>query len=255
LPANPTGCIESPPGELVALIDPRGRERLSIFPCFEHPVLMDLLKQAGHTWTYYTLRTGSIWTGPNAIRHLTQGDDWTHVVVPPSRILADIAAGRLTDVAWVIPPAGASDHALEDKKGDGPSWVASVVNAIGESAYWNDTAIFVTWDDWGGWYDHVAPPIHSSYESGFRVPLIVVSPYAKKGYVSHVTHSFGSILKFIEEAFDLPSLGYEDARSDDLADCFDFRQAVMPHRRARSIHDAAYFLQQAAAPLSEDDDY
>ena len=83
--------------------------------------------------------------------------------------------------------------------------MASIVNAIGNSPYWSNTAIFITWDDWGGWYDHVPPhSIINSYEYGFRVPLIVVSPYAKPGYVSHVTHDFGSILKFIEQNFGLP---------------------------------------------------
>ncbi len=85
-----------------------------------------------------------------------------------------------------------------------------MVNVIGSSKYWNNTVIFVTWDDWGGWYDHVQPQIYNPYELGFRVPLIVISPYAKPGYVSHVHHEFGSILKFVEEQFGLGSLGYTD---------------------------------------------
>ena len=103
------------------------------------------------------------------------------------------------------------------------------------------TAIFITWDDWGGWYDHVAPSIYNSYEYGFRVPLIVVSPYAKRSYVSHVTHDFGSILKFIEEDFNLPSLGYADARADDLSDCFDFNQRPATFRKIAAPYDANYF--------------
>ena len=93
-----------------------------------------------------------------------------------------------------------SDHAARND-GSGPAWVASIVNAIGNSAYWANTAIIITWDDWGGWYDHVAPKVindglswGSGYVYGFRVPLIVVSPYAKAAYISHVTHDFGSIL-------------------------------------------------------------
>ncbi len=86
----------------------------------------------------------------------------------------------------------ASDHpAVTD--GSGPSWVASVVNAVGESPYWNDTAIFVVWDDWGGWYDHVKPHIFNNYELGFRVPFLVISPYARRHYISHTPHEFGSI--------------------------------------------------------------
>ena len=111
--------------------------------------------------------------------------------------------------------------------GSGPDWVASVVNAIGESPYWNSTAIFIVWDDWGGWYDHVQPQqFDNYYELGFRVPLVVVSPYAKRGYVSKVQHEFGSILAFSEETFGIPkgSLGTTDVRADDLSDCFDFTQ-------------------------------
>ena len=99
---------------------------------------------------------------------------------------------------------------------------------------------FITWDDWGGWYDHVAPKViddgvswGSSYVYGFRVPLIVVSPYAKLEYISHVTHDFGSILNIIEHIYSLPSLGYADARADDLSDCFNFNQSPTPLSRSR----------------------
>src|SRR5581483_774795 len=95
-------------------------------------------------------------------------------------------------------------------------------------------AIVVTWDDWGGWYDHVAPKVvsdgtswGSGYVYGFRVPLIVISPWAKAGYISHVTHDFGSILNLIEGTFGLPSLGYADAYADDLSDCFNFNQTPL----------------------------
>ena len=254
-PNNPTGCVDSPEKEHVALLNPRGEENVSIYPCFEHATLMDLLDQAGVGWTYYTADSGNIWTGPNAIAHLRTGPDWAHVVMPQTQVLEDIAAGRLASVTWIMPSLAQSDHARVND-GSGPSWVASIVNAVGNSAYWKDTAIFITWDDWGGWYDHVAPPIHSVYESGFRVPLIVVSPYAKTAYVSHVTHDFGSLLKFVEETFSLPSLGYGDARSDDLADCFDFAKAARPYRTVAAPHDAAYFIRrgraQAAQPPDDD---
>ena len=110
----------------------------------------------------------------------------------------------------------------------GPAWIASVVDAIGNGPLWNSTAIFVVWDDWGGWYDHVPPPVIGPVGYGLRVPLIAVSPYVKNGYVSHVTHSSGSLLRFTEEIFNLPSLGQLDARSDDLNDMFDFQQNPTP---------------------------
>jgi phospholipase C len=148
-------------------------------------------------------------------------------MLPKSKVLDDISAGKLPGVSWVIPDGASSDHASATN-GSGPAWVASVVNAIGDSQYWNNTAIFVTWDDWGGWYDHVSPPMYNSYELGFRVPLIVISPYARPGYVSHVQHEFGSILHFTEEAFGLTPLGYTDTRADDLSDCFNFNQPPLP---------------------------
>jgi phospholipase C len=131
--------------------------------------------------------------------------------------------------------------------------VASIVNAIGKSSNWSSTVIFITWDDWGGWYDHVAPAIYDSYEYGFRVPLIVVSPYAKAGYVSHVTHDFGSILKFVETTFNLPSLGYADSRADDMYDCFQFNAAPNAFHPIHTRYDASYFLRHRERPGDPDD--
>lgn len=113
--------------------------------------------------------------------------------------------------------------------GTGPSWVASPVNAIGESPFWNSTAIFVMWDDWGGLYDHV-PPVYEDYDgTGFRVPLLVISPYAKKDHISHVQYETGSILHFVEDQFGLARLAASDARSNSpAADCFDFTR--QPHK-------------------------
>jgi phospholipase C len=154
------------------------------------------------------------------------GTDWTNnVILNQTQILTDIASNQLQDVSWVIPSGQASDHA-GTTDGSGPSWVASVVNAIGNGPYWANTVIFITWDDWGGWYDHVPPPQvlvdcaqwGCGYMYGFRVPLIVVSPYAKAQHISHTPHDFGSILKFVETTFGMPSLGYADAAADDLSD-------------------------------------
>src|SRR5262249_5805023 len=133
------------------------------------------------------------------------------------------------------------------------------VDAIGASRFWAETAIFITWDDWGGFYDHVAPPQPDYMGLGFRVPLIVVSPYAKKGYVSKVPHEFGSLLKFTELAMNLPSLHSMDAdatdeRADDLSDCFDFAQAVAPLGLPAPAVDAEYFTGQPPARELPDDD-
>jgi len=259
-----TGCT-APAGEYVDLIDPLGFESSRQYPCFEHPTLTDLLDSKGISWRYYTPSPGSIWTGPNAIQHICQaqnqngqlvctGSAWTSgVVIPETRVLTDIANGQLAQVNWVIPDGRRSDHPSSND-GSGPSWVASIANAIGNSPYWTNTAIFITWDDWGGWYDHVAPTIVNSYEYGFRVPLIVVSPYAKAGYVSHVTHDFGSILKFIEETYGLPSLGYADTPADNLSDCFDLHQAPIKFRTIAAPLGPQDFLNDRRPPVDPDDD-
>jgi phospholipase C len=246
------GCA-GPAAETVAMIDPMGSEATEQFPCFEHQTLIDLLDSHGISWRYYTPSAGSIWTGPNAIHHLRFGADWQNVIIPQTTVLTDIASGQLPQVAWVIPDGRASDHAMQND-GSGPSWVASIVNAIGSSSYWSNTVILVTWDDWGGWYDHVAPKIHNSYEYGFRVPLIVISPYAKTGYVSHVTHDFGSLLRFTEVAFRLPTLGYADSRADDLSDCLDFFRTPTSFQPFVAKFDAVYFLTDQRPPTDPDDD-
>jgi phospholipase C len=209
------------PGSIVTMIDPSGNETVTKFPCFEHPTLMDLLDAKKVSWRYYNPISQGFWSAPDAIKHIRFGPDWKNVVTPETSIYADIKSGNLQEVSWIMPTCAESDHA-ECDKGTGPAYVAAIVNAVGGSKYWKDTAIFVTWDDWGGWFDHVKPPVRSSYELGFRVPLLVISPYAKKGYISHVQHEQSSILRYIEERFGLGSLGYADSLSDNLSDCFDY---------------------------------
>jgi phospholipase C len=242
-------------GAQVRLIDPAtGDESSSADSCLDHRALFDLLDEHNVSWRYYQPTPGpGVVNAPYAIRHVRYGTGIANVVVPSTTVLTDIQQGRLAQVSWVIPAAAASDHSMVND-GTGPEWVASVTNAIGASPYWSDTAVFVIWDDWGGWYDHVKPPLYNAYELGFRVPLIVISPYARAGYVSHVQHEFGSILKFTESAFGLGSLGYTDVRADDLSDCFDFTQAPIAYRTVLARRKASYFLRLPADPRSPDDD-
>ncbi len=254
-PNGGTGCA-APATATVALINPFGVESQYVYPCFEHPTLMDSLDAQTISWRYYTPAVNSgdaIWIGPLAIHHLYFGGDWANVIVPQTKVLTDIANGQLAQVSWVIPNGLDSDHP-GGNNGTGPAWVASVVNAIGNSPYWSNTAIIITWDDWGGWYDHVAPPIYNSYEYGFRVPLIIVSPYSKQGYVSHVPHDFGSIVKFIDEVFDLPGLGYADARADDFSDCFDLTQAPITFQTIPASPNKDFFLNTKRPVTPPDDD-
>jgi phospholipase C len=271
--AGAAGCI-APTGNTVVMINATGSETASPaeYPCFDHPTLTDLLDTAGITWHYYAPSAGSIWTGPDAIEHICQpqtingtltctGPDWTgNVIIPEWQVLEDISNGQLPQVTWVIPDGNHSDHA-DDNNGTGPSWVASIVNAIGNSQYWGNTAIIITWDDWGGWFDHVAPKVvndgvswGSGYVYGFRVPLIVVSPYAKAQYISHTTHDFGSILKYIEELYSLPSLGYADVPADDLSDCFSMTQSPLPFQAIPAAKDAKYFINYKGPHTDPDDE-
>ncbi|MFY9845654.1 MAG: alkaline phosphatase family protein [Terriglobales bacterium] len=276
------GCL-APPDSLVNIIDtsqPFPNKALSHITgpeCFEHPTLTDVLDANGLQWKYYAALPGDIWTAPNVIEHMCQpsgpandnncsGPDWTapdpKVVIEGSgsQVTQDIQNGQLAAVTWVIPTGANSDHAAGND-GGGPSWVASIVNTIGASQFWSDTAIIITWDDWGGWYDHVAPQIRNtnSYEYGFRVPLIVVSPYAKQKYVSHQVNDFGSILKFIEEVFSLPeidpSVGYADSYAvGDLSDCFDFSQSPQPFTQIKAPLKTEYFQNSKAPATPPDND-
>jgi phospholipase C len=276
-PSAPDAGCYAPVGSTVALIDPTGSETSNpaIYPCFEHQTLTDLLEAKGHTWRYYTPPGPAIWNGPEAVQHICGpnaappnatacvGADYTsHVILDQTQILTDITNNQLPEVSWVIPSGKYSDHAGSLGNTLGPSWVASVVNAIGNSPYWANTAIFITWDDWGGWYDHVPPPQvlvncaqwGCGYVYGFRVPLIVVSPYAKAQYISKTQHDFGSILKFIEGNFSLSSLGYADAAADDFSDCFDYNQSPLPFQTIPSALKAEYFLNDKSPPTAPDND-
>ncbi|HTU82300.1 MAG TPA: alkaline phosphatase family protein [Candidatus Acidoferrales bacterium] len=197
--------------------------------CFNYTTLGDEMDAAHVTWKFFTgalQGDGNLWSAYQAVGHIRYGPDWKrNVVSPQTRFFDVVKQGRLPQVSWVTPTCENSDHAGCGSN-TGPSWVAALVNAIGESKYWDSTAIFVMWDDYGGWYDHVPPP-HLDYDGlGIRVPLLVISAYAKQNYVSHVQYEHGSILRFIEDQFGLPRLTIVDTRANSPeADCFDFYQS------------------------------
>ncbi|HEY5426438.1 MAG TPA: alkaline phosphatase family protein [Candidatus Tumulicola sp.] len=197
------------------------------FPCFSYTTLRDLLDAKGVSWRYYVppLEQGSsgyLWNAFDAIRPVRYSSEWTdNVISPETKVLSDVAAGKLAGVTWVIPDSQNSDHPLGTDTG--PSWVSQVVNAIGKSPAWNTTAIVIVWDDWGGFYDHVPPPQLDYQGLGFRVPMLIVSPYAKPGYISHTQYEFASILKFVEDNWHLGRIGGNDERAASIIDCFDFK--------------------------------
>jgi phospholipase C len=250
-----TGGCDSPPGSLVLVINEKGQQKKQVYPCFNHIALPDLLEKKSLSWRYYgTHPHAGLWNAPDAIEQIRDSPEFaTDDVTPPTRVLTDISQGSLASVSWVTPTSASSDHP-GSSKGLGPSWVASIVNAVGESQYWKNTVILVVWDDWGGWYDHVRPPIYNSYELGFRVPLIVISPYVKKGYVSDRVNEFGSILKFIETNFDLGSLGATDDRAGDLSEFFNYDQAPRKFVRIKAPFQSGDFLKEPPSALDPDPD-
>ncbi len=265
----PWGC-DAPGGTKTSVVDTARNETLGAgpFPCFtQFATLAELLDRASVSWAYYAPLVGGrdaggrVWSEFDSIASIRHGPDWSRSVIsPPRRVLQDIPAGKLPSVAWVIPDWKNSDHAGAGATG-GPSWVSSVVNAIGESPYWDSTAIVVVWDDWGGWYDHVSPPQLDFRGLGERVPCIVISAYARKGYVSHTEYEFGSILQLVEEAFALPSLsslglggGYTDGRAYTMTDVFNFKQPARRFRPIDAPYSRAYFLSQEPSGRAPDDE-
>ena len=202
-----------------------------VFPCFNYSTLADEMDDAGVSWRYYSAPRSDIayrYNAFDAIDHIREGPDWSNDISQSDDFASDVAAGNLADVTWITPYLADSDHLLGAAKG--PRWVASLVNAIGESKFWPNTAIFIVWSNWGGWYDHVVPPQLAGQQFGnpdglgMRVPMLIVSPYVPQGHVTHVQYEHGSVLKFAEEAFGLPPNGVIDARANSPAGEFDFNQ-------------------------------
>ncbi len=225
------------------------------FPCLDYPTLRDSLDAGGISWKYYAppfTTIGDIWTAFDAIRAVRYGPEWnTNISSPETNVFKDISKGNLPAVSWVIPDFQNSDHPGHGVTG-GPSWVAQVVNAIGQSPMWKSSAIIVVWDDWGGFYDHVSPPQLDFQGLGFRVPMLVISPYAKKGYVSHTQYEFGSILKFVEDNWQLPRIGSTDERATSIVNVFDFSQPPRRFTPIQAARSKSYFLHRRPSYLPVD---
>jgi phospholipase C len=260
--AGPWGC-DAPSGTTSPVIDSQRNERGNgPFPCYTTFRTMAGTLDAAHvSWRFYapTLQNGGqLWSSFDAIKSVRYSPDWHNNVISPSpSILSDVSAGKLAAVTWVIPDWSYADHATT---GDlGPSWVAAVVNGIGQSQYWDSTAIVVMWDDWGGWYDDAPPPQLDFRGLGLRVPCIIISPYARPNYVSHTQYEFGSVLRFIEDTFGLPQLGtvaqgYSDARATSLIDSFNFTQSPSVFQPIAAKYPPSTFLQMAPSHRAPDDE-
>ncbi len=150
-------------------------------------------------------------------------------LVSENQYFSDLKNGTLPQVCWLIPDFQDSEHPPEPLA-QGMWYVTRLINAVMQSPYWKNTVIFLSWDDYGGFYDHVVPPEVDAYGYGPRVPMIVISPYAKQHYVSHYDYDFTSVLKFVERRWNLKNLTARDGRANDMADCFDFNQPPAPAR-------------------------
>jgi phospholipase C len=234
------------------------------FPCTKdfglvYPTIRDRLDPKGISWRYYAptaccSTNGRLFNAFDVIYRVRYGPEWkTNISSPQTNIFSDVSNGSLAGVSWVIPDGDDSDHG-GGRYDNGPSWVASIVNAIGKSRYWRSTAVVVVWDDWGGLYDNFNPPRHGYGGFGFRVPALIVSPYAKAGHISTTNYEFGSILKYIEQNWSLRPLGTEDANANSIIDCFDYSQLPITFSPIASDHDKSYFIHREPSNYPLDDD-
>jgi phospholipase C len=179
-----------------------------------------LLHKFGVSWRYYlalgtepdcasgamtcssqpqAVNTPEIWN-PLPDFQTVHDDNQLGNIVPDAQLFSDARTGNLPAVSWVIPSGDNSEHPFATIS-TGQNHVTRVINAIMSGPDWSSTAIFLAWDDWGGFYDHVAPPVIGGQQFGLRVPGMVISPYARTGFIDHQTYSFDSYLKFIEDDF------------------------------------------------------
>jgi phospholipase C len=239
------------------------------FPCFTYPTLRDSLDGLGVSWKYYepafnASTTAALWSAFDAIKAVRYGPEWganvngQGISTPETIVLTDAQNGTLPGVSWVVPDLQNSDHPydppLPSTKDTGPSWVASIVNAVGEGPDWNSTAIIVIWDDWGGFYDHEKPPQIDYQGLGFRVPMLLISPYARKGYISHTQYEPASILKFIENNWGLARIGTNDVRATDIGGMFDLTQAPRKFVKIKTDYSIDFFLHQKPSGKPVDDE-
>jgi phospholipase C len=222
------GC-DAPATATVDVLDADGDEREE-FPCFDIQTLADSLENRKISWKYYAperTEAGYIWSALNAINHIRNTPLWNEHVVPDTQFVADALSGQLPEVSWLVTDFKNSEHPPWSTC-MGENWTVTQINSVMRGPDWETTAIFLTWDDFGGFYDHVAPPPLDQYGLGPRVPLLIISPFARKGYISHTRYEFASFLKFAEERFRLPPLTKRDAEANDMLDSFDFRQPPRP---------------------------
>jgi phospholipase C len=205
-----------------------------VYPCFDFRTLTDELDTAHVSWTYYAPnmdQPGYKWSALDAIKHIRFGPDWGKHVVNTGTFTRDARAGKLPAVSWLMPFDSVSDHPALSNICVGENWAVDEINAVmSNRAEWNQTAIVLTWDDWGGFYDHVNPPRGPNpwIQYGFRVPAILISPYTKVGTVDHTFYTFSSLPALAETLFGLPALTRSDASANTMLASLNFQQSPQP---------------------------
>ena len=209
------------------LVTDFGRGNIAVF---SFRSIIELLSQSNVTWKYYS---GSgdpfevnIWRPLPGFRKFAQDPSLNSHLGRTEKFYEDLKNGTLPQVCWLVPPGSLSEHPPRDVQ-DGMWYVTDLVNAVMQSRYWQNCAIIVTWDDFGGFYDHVPPIQTDEYGFGFRVPALVISPYSRSGVVEHTTYDFTSMLKLIETKFGLSSLTQRDGASNTMLECFNFTQTPL----------------------------
>jgi phospholipase C len=223
------GC-DAGPYSLVSAMDPKTGRNYETKPCFNMTTMADTFQKHYTSWNYYAPRqykSGYVWSSFDAIKHIRDSSLWKTNVPAYTRFASDVKAGKLAQVSWLVAPEELSDHPPYSIC-VGQSWVDQQINSVMQSKYWKSTLIVLTWDDFGGFYDHMAPPVRDHISLGPRIPTILISPYARSGYVDHHTMDFTSILKFVEQDFHLPALNVHDRTAPSLLSSLDFTQSPLP---------------------------
>ena len=210
----------------------------NVRPCFNFKTLADEANERGISWRYYAAPynvPGYVWATFDAINHIRYSSYWHQADIPDSRFVSDVSHGTLADITWLTTEVPTSDHPPASICA-GENWTVRQINAIMSSKFWKSTAIVLAWDDFGGFYDHVAPPHINNIAFGPRVPAIVISPYARLGTIDHETYDFSSMLRFAEDVFHLRYLPEYDPSIPSIAGMFDFHQKpaaplILPERR------------------------
>jgi phospholipase C len=223
------GC-DAIAGTGVAYMTP-SRTVESEFPCFGATTIADLADAAGVSWKAYSTLAGASGYIYNPFRSFSNtfyGPDWATKVVDQTQFNIDALAGNLPALSIVTPPSIDTDHP-PDSACIGENWTVQLINSVmqGPAAQWNNTVIILTWDDFGGLYDHVPPPYRDQFGLGIRVPFLIISPWAVRG-VYHTQVEFASVLRFMEETFGLPNLKGADTVANDMQDALNYTQQPLP---------------------------